>query len=102
MASAGDIRKEAPMLITKEQLTEAEAEKRGIPSWSIWEHPDGRLDWYYEQTEQCWILEGKVTVETGEQKVEIGPQDFVTFPKGLRCVWIIHEPVRKHYTFVSG
>jgi uncharacterized cupin superfamily protein len=39
-------------------------------------------------------------VETPDgKKVEIGKGDFVTFPKGLDCVWDVKEPIRKHYTF---
>ncbi len=88
------------MTITKEQLDRESAEKRGIPSWPVWEHPAGSLDWTYDQTEQCWILEGSVTVETAEGSEDIAPGDFVTFPKGLTCVWKIHEAVRKHYNFL--
>ena len=30
---------------------------------------------------------------------EFGKGDFVTFPKGLSCIWDIKAPVRKHYNF---
>lgn len=68
-------------------------------SWPIWEKEVSRFDWSYSQTEECYLLEGKVTVETDKGKVEFGKGDFVTFPKGLSCVWDIKEGVKKHYNF---
>ena len=60
-----------------------------------------RFDWRYDATEVCYLLEGRVTVETDEGRVEIRPGQFVRFPVGLACVWDVHEPVRKHYRFES-
>jgi len=77
-----------------------EIEKKQILSWPIWEKEISRFDWYYDSVEECYLLEGKVVVETQDgKKVEFGKGDFVTFPKGLRCVWDIREAVRKHYNF---
>ena len=70
-----------------------------IRSWPIWEKEPSRFDWYYDSTETCLLLEGRVVVETGEDSVEIQKGDFVTFPKGLSCIWDVKEPVRKHYRF---
>ena len=39
------------------------------------------------------------TVETDQGNVTFGKGDFVTFPKGLSCVWDIKAPVNKHYNF---
>jgi len=73
-------------------------EREGISSWPIWEKEISRFDWHYDSTEECYLLEGKVVVETKDgQKVEFGKGDFVTFPKGLSCIWDIKEPVKKHY-----
>ena len=73
-------------------------EERGVSSWPTWEKEVSRFDWYYEESEECYLLDGKVLVETGDgDRVEFGKGDFVTFPKGLSCVWEIKEPVRKHY-----
>jgi len=77
-----------------------ELNKRGVSSWPIWTKEASRFDWSYSNTEECYILEGQVIVETKDgQKVEFGKGDFVTFPKGLSCVWDIKKPVRKHYNF---
>jgi len=87
------------MEIKIENLNEDEISKRGIISWPIWEKEVSRFDWYYDQIEECLLLEGKVVVETEEEKLEFGKGDFVTFPRGLSCIWDIKEDVRKHYNF---
>jgi hypothetical protein len=69
-------------------------------SWPIWEKEISRFDWHYDQTEECYLLEGKAVVETNDgEKVQFGKGDFVKFPEGLSCVWEILEPVKKHYNF---
>jgi uncharacterized cupin superfamily protein len=61
-------------------------EKQGVMSWPIWEKEISRFDWHYDETEECYLLEGKVVVETEDgEKVKFGRGDFVTFPKGLSC-----------------
>jgi len=87
------------MNIIIEKLEEHEIEAKGIRSWPIWEKEVSRFDWYYDQIEECLLLEGKVVVETEEEKLEFGKGDFVTFPRGLSCIWDIKEDVRKHYNF---
>jgi len=75
-------------------------EKEGVTSWPVWEKEVSRFDWFYDNVEECYLLEGKVVVETeGGQTVEFGKGDFVTFPKGLTCIWDIKVPVKKHYNF---
>jgi uncharacterized cupin superfamily protein len=75
-------------------------EKQGVMSWPIWEKEISRFDWHYDETEECYLLEGKVVVETEDgEKVKFGRGDFVTFPKGLSCAWDIKKPVKKHYKF---
>ena len=87
------------MKIKVQKLTEAEKDAKGISSWPIWEKEISRFDWFYDSTEHCQILEGRVIVETDEGNIEIKAGDFVTFPKGLKCVWDIKEDIRKHYNF---
>ncbi len=87
-------------VIIIKKLSQEEIDKIGLKSWPIWEKEISRFEWYYDDIEECYILEGKVTVETTNGgKVEFGKGDFVTFPKGLSCVWDIKEAVRKHYNF---
>ena len=77
-----------------------ELESRGVLTWPTWEKGVSRFDWHYDSIEECYLLEGKVVVETEDgQKVEFGKGDFVTFPEGLSCIWDIKERVKKHYNF---
>ncbi|RKY39571.1 MAG: cupin [Candidatus Omnitrophota bacterium] len=86
------------MEIRVQKLSEEELEKKGVFNWPIWEKEISRFDWYYDTTEECYLLEGYVTVETKEGEcVSFGKGDFVIFPKGLSCIWDVKEPVRKHY-----
>jgi uncharacterized protein len=88
------------MIVKIEQLPEQEIEARRIRKWPIWEKEVSEFDWFYDSQEQCLFLEGKVTIKTDSgNEYHIGKGDFVTFPKGLSCVWKVIEPVRKHYQF---
>lgn len=86
--------------IKVEKLSDERIQEIGLKSWPIWEKEVSTFDWYYDETEQCYFLEGKVIVQTEDGEVQIGKGDFVTFPAGLSCVWKILEPVRKHYRFI--
>lgn len=88
------------MKISVETPDRGEMEKKGVFSWPIWEKEVSRFDWYYDDAEECYLLKGRVRVETPDGKtVEFGAGDYVRFPKGLSCVWEVLEPVRKHYCF---
>lgn len=82
-----------------EKLSEKEIDSRKIKSWPIWTKEISRFDWYYDSDEECLILEGEVLVETGEGNCTVKAGDFITFRKGLKCVWNVKKPVRKHYNF---
>ena len=68
-------------------------------SWPIWECEPSKFDWTYSDEEHCFVIEGSVTVIGPENTVEINSGDYVIFPKGLSCVWEVHESIKKHYTF---
>jgi uncharacterized cupin superfamily protein len=88
------------MEIKVEKLKQEELKKRGVFSWPIWTKEVSQFDWHYDSLEECYFLEGEVTVETKDgQKVSFGKEDFVTFPKGLSCRWLVTKPVKKHYNF---
>ncbi len=83
-----------------ERPDEKKLESLRVDSWPIWEKEVSKFDWYYDTNEICYILEGEVRVEPENgEAVEFGPGDLVTFPKGMKCVWDIRKPVRKHYKF---
>jgi len=85
--------------IKVEKMNKEQLQQMGVYSWPIWEKEKSEFDWSYDSQEQCYFLAGKVNVKTNEGNVQIGVGDFVTFPKGLACVWEVQEPVRKHYNF---
>ena len=68
-------------------------------NWPIWSCELSSFEWEYDQEEHCLIIEGEVTVIGSENTVRIVPGDYVIFPKGLKCIWEVHKPIRKHYTF---
>jgi uncharacterized cupin superfamily protein len=88
------------MEIKAQKLSQEQLRRMGVFAWPIWEKEVSRFPWSYDSIEECYLLEGEVTVETEDgKKVSFGKGDFVTFPKGLSCTWNIKNPVRKHYNF---
>ena len=85
--------------IRVEKPDETKLRELGARKWPIWTKEASRFDWSYDSEETCYFLEGDVTVETKDGSVKIGKGDLVTFPKGLKCTWIVLQPVRKHYSF---
>jgi len=79
--------------------TSKELEQMKIKTWPIWEKEISEFDWRYDSKEMCYFLEGEVTIKTENEDYEIRKGDFVVFPKGLKCRWIIKKPVKKHYNF---
>lgn len=77
-------------------------DKLNVRKWPVWTREKSSFDWFYDEQETCYFLEGRVTVRTEEGEISIGSGDLVAFPKGLKCTWIVHEAVRKHYRFSSG
>ncbi len=77
-------------------------EQMNMKKWSIWEETVSEFPWHYQETETCYILEGRVTVTPdGGEPVEIEQGDLVTFPKGMSCTWKITRDIKKHYKFES-
>lgn len=86
-------------LIEIKKLSPEEIEERGIYNWSIWEKEVSRFDWYYDNTEECLLIEGEVEITTPEGIFRIEAGDFVIFKEGLKCNWNIKQPVRKYFFF---
>jgi len=85
-----DIRIETPERRTLEEMD--------VFSWPTWEKEPSTFHWRYDQKETCYVLEGRARVEPLHgPPVEFGAGDLVTFPRGLECVWVITQPLRKHY-----
>lgn len=83
-----------------QKLTQEELAKIGVFDWPIWTKEVSQFDWDYDSIEECYFLEGEVTLKTKDSNnLKFGKGDFVIFPKGLSCTWDIKKPVRKHYNF---
>ena len=88
------------MEIKVQKLNQEQLNNLGVFDWPIWTKEVSRFPWSYDSTEECYLLEGDVTVQTKDGKcVSFSKGDFVTFPKGLACTWNIKIPVKKHYNF---
>lgn len=88
------------MEIKVQKLSQEQLDKLGVFDWPIWTKEVSRFPWSYDSIEECYLLEGDVTVEIKDGKsVSFSKGDFVTFPKGLACAWNIKAPVKKHYNF---
>ena len=83
-------------VIVKKPNEKERAEMLTKPTWGC---DVSEFDWYYDSEETCLLLEGDVTVSYDGGSVSFGAGDYVTFPKGLSCVWKVSAPVRKHYIF---
>jgi len=89
----------ATLKILVEKPTSEKLNALGVFSWPIWTKDVSSFDWYYDEQEICYFLDGEVIVKTPEGEVAFGKGDLVTFPQGLKCVWNIKRAVKKHYKF---
>lgn len=88
------------MEIQVKKPSKEELERLGVFGWPIWEKEESSFDWYYDEPEVCYFLEGDVEVESAAgKKVKIQKGNLVSFPQGLKCKWRINKKVRKHYNF---
>ena len=68
--------------------------------WEIWEKEPSEFPWEYHDKEIFYVYEGKATVILDDgTKVEFGKGNLVIFAKGVKCTWIVHEPIRKAFKF---
>jgi hypothetical protein len=75
-------------------------EELGVKDWPIWTKEISEFDWFYDEKETCYFIEGEVEVETDDGDVyEIKKGDLVVFPRGLKCKWKVKSPVKKYYKF---
>ena len=82
------------------RLSKNEFKEKGLQKWQIWTCEASTFQWEYTDKESCYILEGCVDVELENgEKLSIGPDDFVVFPKGLKCIWHVKEAIKKHFIF---
>lgn len=85
--------------ITVKRPSEEELRQLHIESWDEWSCEPSTFEWQYEKTETAYVRDGKATVKYGDLDTIIQGGDLVTFPKGMKCVWTVHEPIKKVYKF---
>jgi uncharacterized cupin superfamily protein len=72
----------------------------GEPAYytGLWTAQPSTFDYTFEMDETAHILEGKVFVsQVDGPKLELGPGDVATFPKGAKTRWRIVEPLKKMF-----
>lgn len=82
-----------------EHPSEERLKELGIENWNSWSCEPSTFDWQYQEEEVAYIQEGKVTVKHGDTDTIVQKGDLVTFPKGMKCVWVVHEPIQKVFKF---
>ena len=94
----------APKSTSKKIIrVEKNRRKEEFQNWPVWGCEQSTFPWTYGQTEQCYILKGKVTVipdENPEEAVTLEAGDFAEMQKGLSCTWDVLEDVSKNFKFV--
>lgn len=87
-------------ITVEHNVTPVKLDVLNVDGWPIWTKDVSEFDWQYDQQETCYVLEGTavITPEEGEP-VTITSGDLVVFPRGMKCVWKVTAPIRKHYKF---
>ncbi|SHN58310.1 cupin domain-containing protein [Fervidobacterium gondwanense] len=68
--------------------------------WPTWEKEESVFDWYYDEPEQFYVIEGEVEVTLDDgTRVSFGAGDMVRFDSGVSCTWNVKKYIRKHYNF---
>jgi uncharacterized protein len=88
------------IMIHVEKPSVEKLRKLDVKSWPVWEKEISEFQWEYDESETCYIIEGKVIVtpENGNS-VTFGKGDLVVFSSGLKCKWKIISAVRKYFKF---
>ncbi|GFR50888.1 hypothetical protein Agub_g13179, partial [Astrephomene gubernaculifera] len=94
------VRASAKKINVQRQPSDEVLMSKGVRSWPKWSCGVSKFPWTYQESETCYILEGKVIVTpTGGEAVEIGAGELATFPAGMSCTWDVKAPISKHYNF---
>ena len=80
------------------KVTPAKLDVLYVFDWPVWPKEVSEFDWTYDKKETCYIVEGEAIITPeNEEPITITEGDMVFFPKGLKCVWKVIEPIEKHY-----
>lgn len=68
----------------------------GLGSTWMWDCTAGRFDWYYNEDETVYVVEGSITVVDRAGRVShLKAGDAFLFPKGTHFEWTVSTYVRK-------
>lgn len=69
-------------------------------NWGTWEKEPSVFEWFYDEKETCYILEGEASVTDKEgNTISFEKGDWVEFKAGLSCTWTISKAIRKKFYF---
>jgi hypothetical protein len=81
----------------------ARLETLGVSGWPTWEKEVSTFPWHFPEQEMAYILAGEcVITPEGGAPVMFGKGDLVTFPAGMKAIWEVRQPLRKHYHLDGG
>ena len=86
------------MKTSVDNYSEEELQEEGVFDWPVRKLGEEKMDWYYEETELCYIVEGEAVIATEFEQTTVRAGDLVTFPKGLECVWDVESEIEMHYS----
>lgn len=76
----------------------SEEEIKVATSWPVWQKDESTFEWFYDEDETFYLVEGEVEVELSNgEKVRFSAGDMVKFRAGTDCKWKIIKKVKKHY-----
>ncbi len=84
-------------IIVERQISIARQTELGVHGWPTWKDGTGTRQLDYDAAEKSYLLDGSamLSMQNGvEVIVEKG--DLVIIPAG-KCVWVVHQQVRRHY-----
>jgi hypothetical protein len=68
----------------------------GTATTFIWECTAGRFNWFYDDDETIYVIEGGVVVKDGSGAVHrLNAGDTIFFPAGSRAEWLVEKYIRK-------
>ncbi|ABS60847.1 cupin domain-containing protein [Fervidobacterium nodosum] len=77
--------------------TEEEIKKAKM--WPTWSKEESVFDWYYDEPEQFYVVEGEVEVTLDDgTKVSFGAGNMVWFNASVKCTWNVKKKIFKHYS----
>lgn len=80
------------------KATQAEIEQ--AKKWPTWSKEESIFDWYYDEPEQFYVVEGEVEVLLDDgKKIFFSAGDMVRFAQGVKCTWHVKKKIFKHYNF---